>query len=574
MPRLNRLDIQRRLDDVEGRSNIVIQRNRVQRKASSGAPTHVAMEGILCWNDVDHILYVSQGGGTWTALTVGGGTAVSSDQIWDALGDVLYGTGADTGARLAGNTTTTKKFLSQTGDGAASAAPAWSTVDEIVDADSDTKIQVEESADEDIIRFDAAGTEMMTLGADGLDIFHTAAGEDEHAVEMDVDAAGHGDVKALDIDYITGAIAAGEDEGIILINIDEIAATGGDVFGLEVLATDGGADGIYALKAGAVVGPILQESGVFANPTTGTNDTPSTDVPDMIDGSAGTNTTIFVANDDYILIGAAAAFTEIEFIIETGAANPGVKPTFGYSTAGSHQFTTFSPVDGTNGFRNTGVVAWDAADLTGHTTNDDTGTYDIKITRTHAVAGSVSLFYAKTAETVVYSWDKDGKVSIAVAFLAEQAAADADVAGKGQIWVKTATPNELWFTDDAGTDVQLGTGDGGGSKRLIVIRLDSNANGAAKGFCAWEGAASITIGTISVITETQPGNNTTYTFKREGTAFDAGGSGGTVVVETTETRETTTLTTPETIAPGEEVTIDISGGNDDGGRVTAYLWEN
>jgi hypothetical protein len=40
----------------------------------------------------------------------------------------------------------------------------------------------------------------------------------------------------------------------------------------------------------------------------------------------------------------------------------------------------------------------------------------------------------------------------------EQAAANADVAGSGQIWVKTATPNELWFTDDAGTDFQLGAG--------------------------------------------------------------------------------------------------------------------
>ena len=42
-----------------------------------------------------------------------------------------------------------------------------------------------------------------------------------------------------------------------------------------------------------------------------------------------------------------------------------------------------------------------------------------------------------------------------VMFLTEQAAADADVAGKGQFWVKTATPNQAWFTDDAGTDFQL-----------------------------------------------------------------------------------------------------------------------
>ncbi|MGE0635879.1 MAG: beta strand repeat-containing protein [Bacteroidia bacterium] len=37
------------------------------------------------------------------------------------------------------------------------------SVDEIRDADNDTKIQVEESADEDIIRFDAAGTQLYTM---------------------------------------------------------------------------------------------------------------------------------------------------------------------------------------------------------------------------------------------------------------------------------------------------------------------------------------------------------------------------------------------------------------------------
>ena len=42
------------------------------------------------------------------------------------------------------------------------------SADSVVDADSDTKIQVEESADEDIIRFDTAGTERMTIAAAGL----------------------------------------------------------------------------------------------------------------------------------------------------------------------------------------------------------------------------------------------------------------------------------------------------------------------------------------------------------------------------------------------------------------------
>ena len=34
----------------------------------------------------------------------------------------------------------------------------------LIDADADTKIQVEESSDEDIIRFDLGGTEYFTFG--------------------------------------------------------------------------------------------------------------------------------------------------------------------------------------------------------------------------------------------------------------------------------------------------------------------------------------------------------------------------------------------------------------------------
>lgn len=44
------------------------------------------------------------------------------------LGDVLYGSGTNALTALAGNTTVTKKFLTQTGSGTVSAAPAWGTI--------------------------------------------------------------------------------------------------------------------------------------------------------------------------------------------------------------------------------------------------------------------------------------------------------------------------------------------------------------------------------------------------------------------------------------------------------------
>lgn len=45
-----------------------------------------------------------------------------------ASGDTIYGGVSGAATRLAGNITTTKQFLSQTGNGTASAAPSWSTV--------------------------------------------------------------------------------------------------------------------------------------------------------------------------------------------------------------------------------------------------------------------------------------------------------------------------------------------------------------------------------------------------------------------------------------------------------------
>lgn len=42
-----------------------------------------------------------------------------------ALGDLIYASSGSAWARKGGNTTTTKKFLNQTGDGSASAAPSW-----------------------------------------------------------------------------------------------------------------------------------------------------------------------------------------------------------------------------------------------------------------------------------------------------------------------------------------------------------------------------------------------------------------------------------------------------------------
>jgi hypothetical protein len=54
-----------------------------------------------------------------------------------------------------------------------------------------------------------------------------------------------------------------------------------------------------------------------------------------------------------------------------------------------------------------------------------------------------------------FSWNSQNIFALNSIYLIEQAAADAEIANSGQIWVKTGAPCQLWFTDDAGTDSRL-----------------------------------------------------------------------------------------------------------------------
>lgn len=77
---------------------------------SSGAATYSSATGVL---NVPNYTLAGLGGFANPMTT---------------LGDIIYGAAAGAPTRLAGNTTTTRQFLSQTGTGAASAVPIWATI--------------------------------------------------------------------------------------------------------------------------------------------------------------------------------------------------------------------------------------------------------------------------------------------------------------------------------------------------------------------------------------------------------------------------------------------------------------
>jgi len=103
---------------------------------------------------------VSGSGSETAAVVVGLPDDVTIAGVLTVSGSIADGAIATTQAQSNNSTKLATTAYVDTGLGALSS-------DSLTDADGDTKIQVEESADEDIIRFDTAGTERMSIAADG-----------------------------------------------------------------------------------------------------------------------------------------------------------------------------------------------------------------------------------------------------------------------------------------------------------------------------------------------------------------------------------------------------------------------
>ena len=150
------------------------------------------------------------------------------------------------------------------------------------------------------------------------------------------------------------------------------------------------------------------------------------------------------------------ATATLSSLVTVGALNSGsITSGFGSIDIGSSALSTTGTITGPSG-------TWDS------------GGVDIASGDSYAIAGTDVLVAATLGSGVTASsltsvgtlsaLTMGGDINLdgsnidngGVIFLKEQADADSDVAGSGQIWVNTATPNELYFTDDAGTDFRLG----------------------------------------------------------------------------------------------------------------------
>ena len=243
------------------------------------------------------------------------------------------------------------------------------------------------------------------IAASQMELTHTATSNEEHAIELIVDAGAFADVRALDIEYDAGTLTNGQEDAVMLININDFDALGGSIFAKEVLTTEG-LSTVWGAKYGPQVGPFLQDSGTFAAMDSALVNAVN-ELADLL--NSATNTSIFVADNDTVTIGDAAKFSDIEFILSTVASGAGITPTFEYSL-GIGTWATFTPTDGTTGMKFTGLVAWDTDDIPSWATG--TGTeYLIRITRTRNTLSTTPIAQlVQISQTVPFYWDEDGAV--------------------------------------------------------------------------------------------------------------------------------------------------------------------
>ena len=144
------LHVTRTAGDTDGLAEFT-NSDTVLLPVHSSDPTGTT-EGEMIYNSTDNKIKIYNGS-SWEVV---GNT---TENIEDIVGDMLVTNGTHTGISFA---------YDDAGDGAIDATVSVSS-DAILDADNDTKIQVDEGGvDEDKIRYDVAGTEVAVQDAGGI----------------------------------------------------------------------------------------------------------------------------------------------------------------------------------------------------------------------------------------------------------------------------------------------------------------------------------------------------------------------------------------------------------------------
>lgn len=269
------------------------------------------------------------------------------------------------------------------------------------------------AADDNIVIDGRSNPRTVTVGAIRINLTPEASTPNTRAVFIDVDAASVPNTQAVHIDMKATSIAAGETITGIDIVGDTANSSGGVIRLIELDKTGVGSAEVHGIHIEPEIEEVIHHaSGTFIDPTQGWDENGGfTDITTAF-GSSGTDVTIFSANADAIYIGSDAVFQAVEVVLDTGATNPGIKPTFEIWTGAA--WTIITPVDGTAGFRENGIIDMEDVDLSSWaaTAVNSVSKYYLRITRTQGGSLTVIEDLVQTAAVIDYIWDKDGNLNI------------------------------------------------------------------------------------------------------------------------------------------------------------------
>jgi hypothetical protein len=344
----------------------------------------------------------SSGGGSSNFLRADGSWAAPSGSFaspMTTLGDIIYENSTPAATRLAGNTTSTKNFLTQTGTGSISAAPSWGT---IASADLPTI-----TLTSDVTGAASGGSVSTTIAGHAVSNAKFRQSAAQSLVGNSTNAtADVADISASAADQVMRATGAGTAIGFGSIDLSKSGAVGSSILGAanggSGLATltahdvlvGNGTSAVTLVAPSATAGVPLISNGSSADPSYGT----------AVVGGGGTGATSFTA---YSVIAAGTtstgAFQNVSGVGSSGqvltsngasalptwqAAASGTTSTYfqGYMSSSSDWNTTSSTfADGTNSGGNTLTTV-----------------YSNGITVTAAASNVAGITFTPAASTSVY----------------------------------------------------------------------------------------------------------------------------------------------------------------------------
>lgn len=344
-----------------------------------------------------------------------------------------------------------------------------------------------------------------------------ATTQNTRALFLDVDANSVPNTQGMHIDLKATSIAAGETVTGIDIVGDTANSSGGVMRLLEFDKAGVGSAEVHAIHCNPEIEECFHHaSGTFIDPTQGWDENGGFTDTTVAFGSSGTNVTIFDADNDAIYIGAEAAFQEVEVVLDTGASNPGIKPTFEIWTGAS--WTTITPVDNTAGFRESGIIDMEDVDLSSWVavSVNSVSKFYLQITRTQNSLGTDPIEnLIQTAATTDYIWDENGDVNIRALRIAGILSDNDDMVF--EIDADNDGSNKYSFTDGASAE-QMSLTEGG----LLTVK----ALTATEAVILGDGGDNFSVASDGIDISTS-GVITNGTIEGDGGVISTGEGGGT-----------------------------------------------